>query len=92
MNGISFIIKGCDFIRMHMSSLVFEVFAHLFSIAPLALLVLLYYIHMRLEDRQARGHRYPIQDTNLRNEANSIQETDPENHFYAIPQQPCDDG
>ena len=64
-----------------MSSLVYEVFAHLVSIAPLALLVLLYYINMRSKDRQAMGHRYPIQDTG-----------DTESSLDAIPQQPCDDG
>ena len=75
-----------------MSSSVFEVFAYSVSMIPLALLVFLYYIQMRLEIRQAGEPRQPTQGTNLRNEANSIQETDPENHFYAIPQQPCDDG
>ena len=67
-------------IIINSSSSVFEVFAPLVSIAPLALLVLLYYIHMLLEDRQARGYRYPIQDTGGCNPLNSI------------PQQPCDDG
>ena len=64
-----------------MSSSVFEVFAHLVSMAPLALLVLLYYINMRSEDRQARGHRYPIRDTG-----------DAESSLDAIPEQPRDDG
>ena len=63
-----------------MISSVAEVFAHFVSIATLALLVLLYYIHMLLEVRQARGYRYPIQDTGG---------YDPLN---LIPQQPCDDG
>ena len=79
VNGIAFIIKSCDFIRMHMSSSVFEVFAYSVSMIPLALLVFLYYIHMLLEDRQARGYRYPIQDTGGCNPLN------------LIPQQPCDD-
>ena len=57
----------------------FEVFARLVSMAPLALLVLLYYIHMWLEDRQARGHRYPAQVCG-------------DVLSYAVPQQPCDDG
>ena len=68
-------------IVINMSSLVFEVFAPLVSIAPLALLVLLYYINMRSEDRQARGHWYPIRDTG-----------DAESSLAAIPQQPWDDG
>ena len=68
---------------INMSSLVFEVFAHLVSMARLALLVLLYYITMRSEDRRARGH--PIQDTG----GCSPGDYNPQ---YAIPQQPCDDG
>ena len=68
-----------------MSSLVFEVFAHLVSMVPLALLVLLYYIHMRSEDRRAGEHRYSIQDTGGCSPGDS-------NTQYAIPQQPCDDG
>ena len=73
------IVHNC--IVINMSSSMYEIFAHLMSLAPLALLVLLYYIHMWLEERRARGHRYPIQeygDTGL--------------SVYAIPQQPCDDG
>ena len=62
-----------------------EVFAHLVLMAPLALLVLLYYIHMWREDRQARGDRYPIQNTGDCSPGDS-------NPQYAIPQQPCDDG
>ena len=57
----------------------FEVFAHLVSMAPLALHVLLYYINMGLEDRQARQSRQPIQECD-----NELQ--------YMVPQQPCDDG
>ena len=75
-----------------MSSSVFEVFAYSVSMIPLALLVFLYYIQMLLEIRQAGEPRQPAQGINLRNEGNSIQETDPDNHFYAIPQQPCNDG
>ena len=71
---------GLSFKLINMSSSVAEVFAHLVSIAPLALLLLLYYIQMLLEDRQARGHRYPIQDTGGCSPLNSIT------------QQPCDDG
>ena len=63
----------------------FEVFAHLVSMAPLALLVFLYYIHMWLEDKRAREHQYPIQDTGGCSPGDS-------NPQYAIPQQPCDDG
>ena len=66
-------------LKQNISSLAAEVFAHLVSMAPLALLVLLYYIHMQLEDRQARGHQYPIKDTGGCNPLN------------LIPQQPCDD-
>ena len=68
-------------IILNMSSLVFEVFAHMVSMVPIALLVLLCYIHMWLEDRQARGHRYPIQDTG----DHSPGDCDPP---YSIPQEP----
>ena len=68
-------------IIINSSSSVFEVFAPLVSIAPLALLVLLYYIHMWREDRQASGHQYPIQDTG----DHSPGDCDPP---YSIPQKP----
>ena len=38
-----------------------EVFAYIVPMALLVLLVLLYYIQRLSDDRQARGHQYPIQ-------------------------------